>query len=72
MAERRGKQNMETAGFTARIPIDLLHTLRFIAAHKEVSINTLIVEALRLLVATTHVELPSDLLLAEKGLEKES
>jgi hypothetical protein len=63
---------METSGFTARIPTDLLHTLRFIAAHKGTSMNSLIVESLRQLVATTHVELPSDLLLAEKGLEKVS
>jgi plasmid stability protein len=61
---------METSGFTARIPDDLLHTLRFIAAHKEMSMNALIVEGLRQLVATTRVELPSDLLLAEKGSEQ--
>ena len=61
-----------TSGLTIRIPDDLLHTLRFIAAHKESSMNTLIVEALRQLVATTRVELPSDLLLAGEAPEKES
>jgi hypothetical protein len=60
----------ETAGFTARIPVDLLHTVRFIAAYKGVSMNAIIVESLRQLVSTTHVELPSDLLLSGKGSEK--
>jgi hypothetical protein len=61
----------ETVGFTLRIQVDLLHTARFIAAHKKMSMNALIVEGLRQLVATTHVEIPSDLLLAGKDSEKE-
>jgi hypothetical protein len=62
----------ETVGFTVRIPVDLQQTARFIAAHKRMSMNALIVEGLRQLVSTTHVELPSDLLLAEKGSGKEN
>lgn len=62
---------MKTVGFTIRIPEDLLRTLRFIAADREVSMNALMLSCFRQLVAESHISLPSDLLLAETESEKE-
>ena len=54
-----------TAQFSIRLPLDLYRELRFIAADRDQSLNQVIVEALRAVVAESHISVPTGLIRAQ-------
>jgi hypothetical protein len=59
----------DTVNYTVRFPADLYKSMQYVALYRGFSVNTLILESCRREVATTHVELPNDLLLAQTASE---